>query len=706
MIASARAQLAAANPAPAQAALGWIELADSTGVSVWAMQLSLDAGNIVRVDKSLWFTLTSLLWEVYRSIAVFAIWLIDWVLSFDWLTMLQGPVADIGAAVSDVVDSLGGPLVLLTIAAFLAVIWMVRGRWATGLYDLLFALVVATLSMGALANPVAMVSAPGGWVEDAHELGLELAAGASGSAATVQPDGIADALTAQMVDVFIRQPLQVLNFGEVLTGGCQAAWRQGVADWAGEGPTAASDAPQIRDALESAGCEDQVERANNLGASGVAAVLVMLPAAGILLAFAVVLAGALLVAAARAMYLSVKLVVVLVWAILPGVFRGSLLLTGAQLLMELVTVALSVWFLAIFMYVVTSVLSSADGGAAMATFFIVDVLLVVGLVVFRKGRKAAKQSAARIAAALAVRPGRERVQPSPYAIPGQANERNYARDMAMLWAAGKVAGKVFDGRGSSAGGGRGGTSPGPRPSSGRAPTGGGGSGFTGGAVPVGAPGGPGGGGAPGGAIPGGGPRPGGGGGGGALRTSGRPGGGGGALPAGGGPGSGGGALPAGSQPKALPPGPGGNRGNGSGSGSGSGGSGSSTGGGNGGGKVAKQTKAMTRNLARLAEIAAAAGSGGTSAVVSGAMRARRFAANSAAIARSVRNGTRPQSQMRLDVADQLAAQHGRRPVVIDHDTGAIVQGPADPGPGAGDQGQQAIGQGSVLLDTDPDPEGR
>ena len=69
----------------APSALEWMNVEDTRGISIWKLELSLDRGGVTSPGKLIWSVLTEFLWQFYRAFVAVAIWIIDWVLSFDWL---------------------------------------------------------------------------------------------------------------------------------------------------------------------------------------------------------------------------------------------------------------------------------------------------------------------------------------------------------------------------------------------------------------------------------------------------------------------------------------------------------------------------------------------------------------------------------------------------------------------------------------------
>ena len=212
----------------------------------------------------------------------------------------------------------------------------------------------------------------------------------------------------------------MINFGRSLQGDpCEAKYDEVMRS----GPHGGDDT--VRDAMKdcNAAMGDYADNPN----SGMAISAVILsPSAIFVLLFALLLCVAVMLAVATVLYESLKLLVVMVWAILPGDSRGSLWQTFANLVMALATMTFAVVFLTAYLLLLQSVFSATNSGGngMMATFIFVDLLIVMGIILFWKGRKALKRSAARLAAVLAKRPagGSPSRLPAPQhsGLPGQA----------------------------------------------------------------------------------------------------------------------------------------------------------------------------------------------------------------------------------------------------------------------------------------------
>ncbi len=382
-------------------ALSWTNPKDSHGVGVWNYEMSLDRGGFTSPSKVVWSSYIDLYWTIYRSLVVISIWLVDWVLSFSWLTTLAAPALALSQSLTGIVDRFGLPPTLLTIAAAVSVLWMAKGRWALGVLELFTSLLVASLALGVLANPVQRVAGDHGLIVASRDLGLQVASRlahdgrSAGSSA-----GVRQGNSAVLVDTFIRMPAEILNFGTVLDGGkCEGAYTKAVK----AGPY--GNESTIRDAV--ARCDGALgDVAANPGPGQAVSSLVITPSALLILLFALILCGAVFLATLYALYFSLKAIITLVTGLLPGVARGALWQTIADLTMSLVTLVFSIVFLTAYLLLIQGIFrSTRPGTGVMSTFFFVDVLLVAGVIVFWRGRRSLRRAADGLAKALASRPG-------------------------------------------------------------------------------------------------------------------------------------------------------------------------------------------------------------------------------------------------------------------------------------------------------------
>jgi hypothetical protein len=263
------------------------------------------------------------------------------------------------------------------------------------------ALLIATLAAGVFAQPVHLIAGDNGLIMRAQQAGLELAgelaSGQNGD--SLSPEQLRKQMIGQMVDTFVRQPAQMINFGRVLDGGrCQQAYNDVVRG----GPYGLDD--NIRDKINN--CDSDLGDYADEPSAGMATGAFMFePASAIILIFAVVLAGSVIAAAVYAMFLALKAIVVLVTGLLPGGARGSLFMTIAETAIALVIIVFTNVFLGVFLMVLQELFRDATGSSIPKTFVIFDVLLIVGIGVFWRFKKRLKESAQRLAQWMSQRPG-------------------------------------------------------------------------------------------------------------------------------------------------------------------------------------------------------------------------------------------------------------------------------------------------------------
>lgn len=427
-------------------ALGWIDITDSHDIPITRFgTLSLDRGGVTHAGRLAWSVLTEMVWTLYEIFIVICCWLIDWTLSMDWVSWLATPVMSLGDNLQHIVDSFGLTPTLLTITACVACLWMMKGRWVLGIFELFMSMIIASLAIGILANPVRLVAGPDGMLTKSRDAGLQIAVGLKNDGnVSGDSEQLRKELVAGVADAFLRQPNQIVNYGEVLDdkgGDCVKTYNEKVGD---SDKDAASD---VKDA-----CDIDTDKTGvdpNDPSSGLFFNAVALSPAGIIaLLFSAILCGAVLVAGAYALYQSLKLVVALVAGLLPGGARGSLWMTFAELAISMVTIVFAIVFLSAYLLLLQGIFAStADGGGGMKAFFVMDLLLVVGLVVFWKGRARIKAASGRLAAAMAKRPGGGGATALPQKMRFNAADAYYKTGLAMRGArlAGGAAGALGSG---------------------------------------------------------------------------------------------------------------------------------------------------------------------------------------------------------------------------------------------------------------------
>lgn len=428
-------------------ALGWVDIKDSHGISITRFgTLSLDRGGVTHAGRLAWSVLTEMVWTVYEIYIIICCWLIDWTLSMDWVGWLATPVMSMGDNLQHIVDSFGLTPTLLTVTACVACVWMMKGRWVLGIFELFMSMIIASLAIGILANPVRLVAGSDGMLSKSRDVGLQVAVGLKNDGnVTGDSEQLRKELVSGVADTFLRQPNQIVNYGEVLDtkgGDCVETYDEKVGD---SDKDAAGD---VKDACDIDTDKTGVDPGDPSSGMFMNA-LALAPAGFIALLFSAILCGAVLVAGGYALYQSLKLVVALIAGLLPGGARGSLWMTFAELAISLVTIVFAIVFLSAYLLLLQGIFAStADGGGGgMKAFFVMDLMLMVGLVVFWKGRARLKAATERLAAAMAKRPGGGGATALPQKTRFNAADAYYKGRLAMQGArmAGGAAGALGGG---------------------------------------------------------------------------------------------------------------------------------------------------------------------------------------------------------------------------------------------------------------------
>jgi hypothetical protein len=420
-------------------ALSWINYEDSYGLKIWQYELSLDRGGATSPGKVIWSFFIDIAWQMYRGGIGISCWLVDWTLSFDWLQWLTKPALELGDALQKVVDRFGAGPTFLSITAVAGILLMMRGRWVTGFFEILLALVIAALSVGFLSNPIDTVAGDNGVLVGSRDFGLTAAAGLKNNGDTsADPDETREDVVSMIVETFLRRPAQLINFGAVLDGTeCEDAYQ----DKAAEGPFGDDD--DLRNAVKDCN-EGYGKVAENPNGSMFMSMVALYPTAFVVLLFAIILCGAVIMAGAQAVFQAVKLIIALVLALLPSGARGSLWYTLASVFIALVEVVFATVFLTAYLLVIQNLLS---GDNPVKAFFIIDVMMLVGIILFWRGRARLKAATARIAAAMSRRPGGAG---GPSSLPKPASWRPSISDAYFAGRTALGAAKLLSGGGASA----------------------------------------------------------------------------------------------------------------------------------------------------------------------------------------------------------------------------------------------------------------
>lgn len=404
-------------------AFSWMSsITSSGGVPLSHFELSVDSGAEISIlkgidiGKVIWGNMAGLLWNVYLMVCGVAFKFIDWVMGLGWLDLIGAPIVVVAGYISSFMARIDAVPLFIGITCLVAFVWMMRGRWAHSMYEVTLSIVVAALATGVLANPLTVfigdstdVTNRTGAIYEAQNLGLQLAAEASGEGASSAVSGSGDQTDfdvyrekqiGKLVDTFVLFPLEAVNFGTTFThgttpDGCAAAYVAALK----KGPYG-YDSDALRKAVKNGdSCDagdDAYDYASNPNAGMVLAVLLCLVFAGIIVWLAVLIAGSVLTAGCLALYAGLKLCVTLVTGILPGGMRRPMFIAFSELVVGLGLLTFTTFFLGGYLFVIQQIFISTTG-SAIERILLMGALMWAGLVVFVRQRRQILESTNRLA---------------------------------------------------------------------------------------------------------------------------------------------------------------------------------------------------------------------------------------------------------------------------------------------------------------------
>lgn len=200
---------------------------DTHGIAIEKyMSLPLDRGDVWTPQK-MWVTsMLDILWvgHIFYVAVLFA--LVKFLLAFEWVDFIATPLNGIAVSFQALVTQFHWIPFALMVTAFVAGIYMLRGKFSSGLIECVIAVFIAIAATGVLANPVATITGPDGFLNSAKTWGGEIAVAITTDPgtkpdATMSPDKVlSETVIAQLVDTYVRVPAQTVTFGHVLTGDC------------------------------------------------------------------------------------------------------------------------------------------------------------------------------------------------------------------------------------------------------------------------------------------------------------------------------------------------------------------------------------------------------------------------------------------------------------------------------------------------------
>lgn len=207
--------------------ISWMGIKDSYGVPVAKYTLTLNHGNASSPVVTAFANLASMLYELYLCVTATALWLIGWVMDFEWLSLFASPFQTIGAGIGKAMDTYGLAASALAVLAIIAVVTILAQKVAKAVSNIAMGLLMVGLAATVFAHPLAQMIGPDGLLAKGRDTGMEIAANVSGGH-NASDTGV---LVSSLADRFLRKPTQMINFGVVsdsISRKCEEAWSNGI----------------------------------------------------------------------------------------------------------------------------------------------------------------------------------------------------------------------------------------------------------------------------------------------------------------------------------------------------------------------------------------------------------------------------------------------------------------------------------------------
>lgn len=210
----------------------WLsQTTDAYGVPLDHYQtLPLDRGDLLHSDLMLLAGIMSFIWGLHYSLVTTLLWLLQFLLSFEWVSMIITPIKPMAEQIQALLSGLNWVPFAATVAGATIGLLFIAGRRNQGWGELVLSVTMVVLATGALMNPVTWITGPGGMLEKSQIFGAQVAVeivGGDSSQVTSPEDASAALNETVMTDLgtlLLRNPAQTSAFGHILDGECGQAF--------------------------------------------------------------------------------------------------------------------------------------------------------------------------------------------------------------------------------------------------------------------------------------------------------------------------------------------------------------------------------------------------------------------------------------------------------------------------------------------------
>jgi hypothetical protein len=389
---------AGADPVPEpEGLLGPFTSTDSDGVPLDHYDVTADAGGSLDWDAKLLLFLTDTAFAANRLTIGAGIWLLNWAFTFGPAEAIVEPARDLAETYQrDVIDRLGLPALLLTLGAAWCGVQIMRGRTSRGAAELAVSLLVSAVAVTVLARPAEVLLSEDGLLGQTRDTAMALTSitVTKGEDASADPEQAAQPLNDVLVDTFVVQPHQALNYGVVIGDDhpCRPVYDEIVA----EGPWGSENDPRAR--LVDAGepCTDLAAYNEDPTVDRLLASYLLLGATFIVTLLLILLICVLLIAVISAGVYVVLCPFALTAALLPGGGRQLLWRWIGGVVKTLLSIVAICVFIAVFTIFVQALLAASGDLPLVGRFALVDIAAIGGLAYHRKLLNAGTRASQRL----------------------------------------------------------------------------------------------------------------------------------------------------------------------------------------------------------------------------------------------------------------------------------------------------------------------
>lgn len=373
---------------------------DTSGVPIGAYaELPLDYGRLTYPARLIRGVILGFAWTVYTFVVFTLLAFVEFILSFMWLDWLASPIVLLTNSIDATLGRMGLVGLGLSVTALVVALAVMRGRKGTAVVEILMVAVIAGLIATPLGNPVSYLTGEQSIVKDSSEFGQQLGdatvmdAGAGGDgAADTEGEDSGGPISAELVDMAVRSPAQMISFGTELEGRCADVWDETAQD---DG----ADTERLRKQVLR--CDSDLKAANETDSWQALGFYLMNWVGVIGLFFLIGVFGFFILKDVMLALLGCINVVVRGYlAVFPGGGRYAFFNALSQLSVNVVMIALYIWALSAYLWLIGEITSSIGVLPLMLGSGFMGLVIIVMTVTFFLMKRRTKKVGETIARAL------------------------------------------------------------------------------------------------------------------------------------------------------------------------------------------------------------------------------------------------------------------------------------------------------------------